>query len=440
ARGSLASSGGGIPQDFGFFAAFDLPELLSATAWRTSALKADSLISSPSWRSIARRTFPSRLELKRRAGSFNDAPFANVSFTTLLYDSPVQMMPSCDQTGVPIHFHSSTTSGSASLMSLRILPRVSPRQSPSSAILFEMSSAAVLRRAASPFRRRTLSKPLDPGTKFELPSPRAAVLAVHVKVVPGDLVGQQHAVLAPLIRARIFRRLADPAVDDEMRDVDALRRQLARHALREAAQREFAHREGRRIRVALHARRGAGEENRARAAPQHAPCRRLADEKSSEGADRQRALDFLRLDPGNRPARAVARVVDDQVGHAPLLLHGCKSRVDLRRVGGIAAQSERRGLLRQRAELRDIARGKRDPHSLPREQPRERCAEAAAGTHDERALAQRCSICRDRALRHSSTGLNPGCLRASASAQAHSSRSESCMSIGTRRGCFTYQG
>src|SRR2546430_4889813 len=57
------------------------------------------------------------------------------------------MMPSCDQTGVPglfgfTHFHSSTTSGSASLMSLRILPRLSPRQSPSSAILFEMSSDA----------------------------------------------------------------------------------------------------------------------------------------------------------------------------------------------------------------------------------------------------------------------------------------------------------
>src|SRR5438445_3363311 len=52
------------------------------------------------------------------------------------------MMPSCDQIGVPIHFHSSTTSGSASLIRLRILPRVSPRQSPSSAILFEMSSDA----------------------------------------------------------------------------------------------------------------------------------------------------------------------------------------------------------------------------------------------------------------------------------------------------------
>src|SRR6202008_3450624 len=52
------------------------------------------------------------------------------------------MMPACDQTGVPIHFHSSTTSGSTSLMSLRILLRVSPRQSPSSAILFEISSDA----------------------------------------------------------------------------------------------------------------------------------------------------------------------------------------------------------------------------------------------------------------------------------------------------------
>src|SRR4030081_3259786 len=51
------------------------------------------------------------------------------------------MMPSCDQTGLP-HFHSSTTPGSASLISFRILPRVFPRQSPSSAILFEMSSDA----------------------------------------------------------------------------------------------------------------------------------------------------------------------------------------------------------------------------------------------------------------------------------------------------------
>ena len=46
------------------------------------------------------------------------------------------------QTGTPLHFHSSTTSGSACLMSLRILSRVFPRQSSSSAILFEISSGA----------------------------------------------------------------------------------------------------------------------------------------------------------------------------------------------------------------------------------------------------------------------------------------------------------
>src|SRR5919204_857382 len=52
------------------------------------------------------------------------------------------MIPSCDHTGVPIHFHSSTTSGSASLMSLRILLKVSPRQSPSSAIRLSISPDA----------------------------------------------------------------------------------------------------------------------------------------------------------------------------------------------------------------------------------------------------------------------------------------------------------
>src|SRR5260370_23556843 len=71
-------------EGFALFEGFDLPELLSATAWRTSALKVDSSTSSPWWMSIARRTFPSRLELKRRAGSFRDAPLAKVSFTTFL--------------------------------------------------------------------------------------------------------------------------------------------------------------------------------------------------------------------------------------------------------------------------------------------------------------------------------------------------------------------
>src|SRR3990167_2452902 len=73
-----------IPYDVTFFKGFDLPELLRATAWRTSALKAAPSISSPSWMSIARRVCPSRLALKKRAGSFRDAPLAKVSFTLSL--------------------------------------------------------------------------------------------------------------------------------------------------------------------------------------------------------------------------------------------------------------------------------------------------------------------------------------------------------------------
>src|SRR5260370_29785494 len=78
--------------------------------------------------SMARLTFPSRLELNRRAGSFNPAPLANVILTAFLYVSPVQTMPPRDQTGVPLHFHSSTISGSAWCMISRTFASVFPRQ------------------------------------------------------------------------------------------------------------------------------------------------------------------------------------------------------------------------------------------------------------------------------------------------------------------------
>ena len=74
--------------------------------------------------------------------SFNAFGTISYSFTLPLYDSPVQMMPSCDHTGVPVHFLSSTTSGSAISIIVRILPKDSPRQPPSAAIFSEMSSDA----------------------------------------------------------------------------------------------------------------------------------------------------------------------------------------------------------------------------------------------------------------------------------------------------------
>src|SRR5579871_2075459 len=49
------------------------------------------------------------------------------------------MMPSCDQTGTPRHFHSSSTSGSTCLIRARIRASVLPRQSSSSLILASIS-------------------------------------------------------------------------------------------------------------------------------------------------------------------------------------------------------------------------------------------------------------------------------------------------------------
>src|ERR1700716_3391654 len=104
-----------------------------------SAFNAFSSILSPPWKSMARLVLPSRLELKRPEGSSNEAPLAKVIFTTFLYVSPVQLIPACDHTGTPLHFHSSTTSGSACLMRLRTRASVSPRQSLSSLILASIS-------------------------------------------------------------------------------------------------------------------------------------------------------------------------------------------------------------------------------------------------------------------------------------------------------------
>src|SRR6266536_2015540 len=107
---------------------------LSATAARMRSFKAASSTLSPSWMSMARLTFPSRLELNRPEGSFNAAPLGNVILTTFLYVSPVQTMPPWDQMGVPIHFHSSTISGSALCMMSRTFASVFPRQSPSACL------------------------------------------------------------------------------------------------------------------------------------------------------------------------------------------------------------------------------------------------------------------------------------------------------------------
>src|ERR1700681_4526705 len=92
-----------------------------------------------------------------------------------------------------------------------------------------------------------LSELLDPRPQFQFPGPGATRLLQHVPVAQRNGVGIEHRI-RPLGRLGA-RRAADAAIDHEMRDVNALRRQLARHALGQAAQCELTHREGGRLRV-----------------------------------------------------------------------------------------------------------------------------------------------------------------------------------------------
>src|SRR5580693_5296343 len=105
-----------------------------------------------------------------------------------------------------------------------------------------------------------VSKLLHPWPQFHLPGPGAARLLQDAPIAFRDRVGIEHGVRA--IGWVDAGRAADAAINDEMRDVNALRRQFARHALRQSAQRELAHRERRRLRIALHARGRAGEQDR----------------------------------------------------------------------------------------------------------------------------------------------------------------------------------
>src|SRR5215468_4091396 len=92
-----------------------------------------------------------------------------------------------------------------------------------------------------------LSELFDPGPQLHFPGPGAARLLQHVPVAQRDGVGIEHGVRP--VGGFGPRCAADAAVDDEMRDMNALRRQLARHALRQSAERELAHRERRGLRI-----------------------------------------------------------------------------------------------------------------------------------------------------------------------------------------------
>jgi hypothetical protein len=120
--------------------------------------------------------------------------------------------------------------------------------------------------------------------------PGAAILRVQDPVgVRNRLRCEQPAIALRCDEARRGGAQAlaiDPTVDDDVRHVDTLGAELARHALRDGAQAGLGRRERDERRLAAQRSRRAGEEDRT-AAGGHHPTRRLAATKPPKHATRQ---------------------------------------------------------------------------------------------------------------------------------------------------------
>ena len=98
-----------------------------------------------------------------------------------------------------------------------------------------------------------------------------------------------------------------------------------RHALRQSPQRELAHGERRRLRIALHARRSPGEHDRAVTFRHHALGGLLRHQEAAVSGHRERALDLDRIEIDERPAGAVTGIVDHHIGRADAASTSAKS-------------------------------------------------------------------------------------------------------------------
>ncbi len=112
------------------------------------------------------------------------------------------MIPSCDHTGTPRHFHSSTTSGRACLMRDRTRASVSPRQSASSLIFASISWDAFLMVGAP-------SEPggaLDPARRpFLLLRPMLPNLENELKAVAVGIAKLRGVVARVVVKLRMDR-------------------------------------------------------------------------------------------------------------------------------------------------------------------------------------------------------------------------------------------
>ena len=106
--------------------------------------------------------------------------------------------------------------------------------------------------------------------------------------------------------------------------------------------------------------------NRIDAAPvrQHAAHRLLRHQEAAERGHRDRLLDLGRIELGERPARAVARVVDHDLGRADGGVEIGEQLLDVGALGGVARERLGAGLDREVVQIVGRARRQRDLHAV----------------------------------------------------------------------------
>ena len=143
------------------------------------------------------------------------------------------------------------------------------------------------------------------------------MLRVQVPVRVGDGVRAEHAVLALLLlvlgHALVDLIAVDPAVDDAVGDVDALRAEVARHRLRDRAQPGLGRGEGGEGRPTADRRGCAGEDYGPAAVGQHAPRGLSPDQKAAQAAEPPDVLEEVGLHLEQVAPAVIARVVDDEL-------------------------------------------------------------------------------------------------------------------------------
>src|SRR5262249_32413181 len=155
-------------------------------------------------------------------------------------------------------------------------------------------------------RRAQISKRLLERTQVDFLRPGRRSLPMDLPVSLGDGVNVEEPILAALLdrfRSPAAQTLTvDSPVDDDMRDVDAVRAILSRHSLRDHPRPGFRRGEWRKAGLAAKAGGSPGEDHGAAAERNEPPRRLAADKKSAEAANppellEQLGRDFTEIDP-----------------------------------------------------------------------------------------------------------------------------------------------